>query len=97
MKITKFKNGNINLKCDAGEKSFYDIATSDDLFWDDLSLFVSNMDGWMYLYDSNKDNLYCMTDYGYDHIADLIKGDMVKVTPLKIDEEAREIINDQYN
>jgi len=97
MKITKFDNGNINLKCNDGEKSYYDIAVSDDLMWADLSLFQSSVDGWGYLYDSNKDLLYSTNDYGYDHITDLIRGDMVKLTPLKLDDEAREIINDQYN
>jgi len=97
MNITKFANGNINLKCNDGEKSYYGIASSDDLMWADLSLFVSSCDGWMYLYDSNKDLLYSINDYGYDNITDLIRGDMVKLTPLKLDDEAREIVNDQYN
>jgi translation initiation factor IF-1 len=96
MKVTKFKNGNINLKCDDGEKNFNEIANNDGLFWNDLHLFVSSMDGWAYLYDTNKNNLYCMTDYGYDNIADLLKGDMVKVMPLKMDEESCKIVEAQY-
>lgn len=97
MKITKFKNGNINLKCNDGEKSYYDIAMSDGLMWADLSLFTSSVDGWMYLYDANKSLLYSINDYGYDNITDLIRGDMVKMMPLKHDDELKEIIEEQYN
>lgn len=78
MKIEKFDNGMLKIEPE-GERTFYDIAMSDDLFWKDLSLYHSCMDGWTYLYDANRNLVYPMNDYGYDLIRDLIKGKSIEV------------------
>lgn len=95
MKIQKFKNGNINLKC-TDERDVYEIMMSDDLEWSDLTIFTSTEDGWMYMYDANQDNLYSMNDYGYDNIRELLNGRTVKMVPMEMDECAREIVEAMF-
>jgi len=55
------------------EKDYFDIITSDDLFWNDISFYHSNIDGWHFLYDANRNQVICIDDYGYNIINDLLE------------------------
>jgi hypothetical protein len=38
-----------------------------------LSFCHSNMDGWQFFYDANRNQVICIDDYGYNIIKDLLK------------------------
>lgn len=71
MKIIKSKK-HLLLKLE-DEKTIYDIITSDNLIWNDINFYHSNMDGWQYFYDANRNQVICINDYGYNILEDLLQ------------------------
>lgn len=62
------------------EKTIFDIITSDDLFWNDLSFYESGHDGWSYLYDQNRDKVIMLDDYGFDLLKELLDKRQIELT-----------------
>jgi hypothetical protein len=94
MHIKKFKKGTINLKLDKEELKNPDgietIIYNDDVFWNDLYFYPSEVDGWLYIYDSNKGLVYPASDYGFDTLRELQDGSLVKLRGVPNNQEWEE-------
>lgn len=69
------------------EKDIYDIIADENLSWNDLMFYESNMDGWRYLYDANRNQICIMNDYGYDEINELIEKKKIEIEYKDNDED----------
>ena len=63
----------IKLEDEDKGKTAYDIITDDEFFWKDLTFCSSNVDGWEFLFDANRNLVFRMNDYGWDWFTDLIR------------------------
>ena len=61
------------------QDEFFEFIQGDDLFFKDLYYYHSGIDGWIYLYDSNKNLVYPMDDYGYNLFRDLKNGKSIEI------------------
>ena len=71
MKIIKTKK-HLLLKLE-NEKNYFDCIENDDLFWNDISFWHSNIDGWQFFYDANRNQVIMIDDYGYNIIDELLE------------------------
>ncbi len=55
------------------EKNIFDIIQSEDLFRNDIYFYHSNVDGWQYFYDANRNKVVWLTDYGFNEIERMLK------------------------
>lgn len=56
-----------------GEFDFDPMDLIDELYDHNISWYVSNMDGWSYLYDSSSDLVYWLDDYTFNKFSELRK------------------------
>ena len=73
MKVKKFKK-TLHLKLDSVNEDIYE-PSGDELFWNDI--YISYSDGWVYLHDTNRNEVCMVNDYGYDLFGELKKGKTV--------------------
>ena len=77
--VKKHKNGNITVT-PGGCMASDDLYHHDDLFFADMQ-FATFGTEWIYLVDYSTGLVYPVTDYGYNHINDLLEGKAVKLVP----------------
>lgn len=66
---------------------------SDDLMFNDLSLEVSGLDGWSYLFDTNQNKVFPINDYHWDAMKELKEKGKVTLTALN-NEDAKDYIKE---
>ena len=75
MKVRKFKN-TVHIKLDKDEIDDYEsIYYNEELFWNDL--YIESSDGWLYLHDTNRNEVCFITGYHYNLLDELIEGGTV--------------------
>lgn len=85
MYIKKFMNGNIHLKLEE-ENGLEEILCSNDLFMADLYIYSSSVDGWLYIYDTNRNLVYWLNGYHFNEIDELLQGKSVILKSHKNDD-----------
>jgi hypothetical protein len=68
------KDNNLLIECvfdSKGDFDFDPVDLMDQLQEINISWYVSNIDGWSYLYDSSTDLVYWIDDHWFDKFADL--------------------------
>ena len=76
MKVRKFKH-TLHLKLEKDEDTIKQFLHASELFNNDLIVYLSQVDGWIYLYDANRDAVYRMNGYYHSFIHDLLSGKLV--------------------
>lgn len=62
-------NDNLVVTCNVGTYDIMDLI--DELYDRNISWYVSNIDGWSYLYDSAYDRVYLIDDYTFNKFREL--------------------------
>ena len=107
MRITKFKNGNLNLKLESdydksGDEYTLDaILNNHDMFMNDLYFMVDGA-GVLWIIDFNKDLAYDIPMFmfnpnywvSYKFFKDLLDGQTVKLNPYGTTDEVREFFHE---
>ena len=73
MKVTKFKT-TLHLKLDSSNESPFE-PLNDELFWNDI--YIESSNSWLYLNDTNRNQVCCVNDYGFDLFNELKTGKTV--------------------
>ena len=69
------------------EKTIYDIITAENLFWNDLTFYESNQDGWSYFYDANRNMVIMLDDYGFNLLKELLDKKEIELTYIENGED----------
>jgi len=76
-----------------GPTEIGDLLNSDDLFWEDLRIVSSHMDGNMYLIDDNSGQYGALSGNYFNDITKLCTGEQVKVRMRQFDETYHELFD----